>query len=80
MSNSNDEQNHKDLIQFAFSEFSKAISEAKSGKPPIKSYDKLKQIYDTLAEAEKKRANNEITDEEMQAKMADEVEKLKKEI
>jgi hypothetical protein len=39
--------------------------------------DKLKQVYDTLSEAERKRSNKEITDEELQIKMAEEVEKLK---
>ena len=73
---SND-QNQKDLINFAFNEFARAISEAKNGRSPTDSYDKLKKIYDTLSEAEKKRSNKEITDEEMQTKMAEEVEKLK---
>lgn len=75
-----DEQNHKDLIQFAFQEFSRAINEAKNGRPPTKSFDKLKQIYDNLSVAEKQRENKEITDEEMQTKLAEEVEKLKREI
>ncbi len=71
------EENHKQLINLAFAEFAKAIDEAKQGRIPTSSFDKLKQVYDTLSEAEKKRSNKEITDEELQAKMAEEVEKLK---
>lgn len=77
---SNEEQNKKDLINFAFNEFKKAISEAQSGKPPVQSYNKLKEVYDTLSEAESKRANNEISDEDMQKKLAEQVAKLKEEI
>lgn len=77
MSKENENQYHKDLINFSFKEFAKAISDAKSGKPPTSSYEKLKKLYDTLSEADKKRNNNEITEEEMQAKLAEEVGKLK---
>lgn len=74
------EDHQKDLINFAFAEFASAINEAKSGRPPVRAYEKLKQVYDTLSEAERKRENKEITDEELQAKMAEQVEKLKAEI
>jgi hypothetical protein len=74
---SDQEKNQKELIHLAFAEFSKAISEAKQGRAPTSSFDKLKQVYNALSEAEKKRSNNEITDEELQKKMAEEVEKLK---
>jgi hypothetical protein len=74
---SDNEEPQKDLINFAFAELTKALKDAKSGKSPTQAYGKLKQAYDTLSEAEKKRENQEITDEEMQATMAKEVEKLK---
>jgi hypothetical protein len=74
---SDQEKNQKELITLAFAEFAKAINEAKNGRPPTSSFDKLKQVYDTLSEAERKRSNKEITDEELQIKMAEEVEKLK---
>ena len=75
-----DNQNHKDLIHFAFSELTRAINDAKNGKPPTGSYDKLKQAYDTLSAAEKKKEAGDLTDEEMQATLANEVEKLKGDI
>ena len=75
-----DDKAHKDLINFAFAEFGKAISEAQQGKAPTKSYDKIKQIYDTLSAAEKKREQKEITDEELQQTLHDQVEKLKKQL
>lgn len=74
---SDQEKNQKELINLAFAEFGKAISEARSGRAPTSSFEKLKQVYDTLSEAEKQRSNKEITDEELQAKMAEEVQKLK---
>ncbi len=74
---SDQEKNQKELINLAFAEFAKAINEAKSGRPPTSSYEKLKKVYDALSEAEKKKSNKEITDEELQVKMAEEVEKLK---
>lgn len=74
---SKEEENQKDLINLAFAEFAKAINDARNGKAPIGSYNKLKKVYDALAEAEKKRSNKEISDEEMEAKVAEEVQKLK---
>ena len=67
----------EDLINFAFGELNKAIAEAKAGKTPHSSYGKLKKVYDTLAEANRKRENKEITEEEMEATMTKEVNKLK---
>lgn len=80
MSKEKEEQDHKDLIAYTFKELANAINDAKSGKPPTKSYDKLKEVYNSLSLAEKKRSNNEISDLEMQKELADQVEKLKKEI
>lgn len=77
MSVEDDEKNKKELINIAFSELRKAISQAKDGTPPTNSFSKLKNIYDTLSESEKKRQNEEITEEEMHTIMANEVNKLK---
>ena len=74
---SNEENTKKDLINFAFTELTKAIGDTKNGKTPISSYNKLKVIYDTLSAAEKRRELGEISDEDMQITMAEEVEKLK---
>lgn len=67
----------EDLINYAFTELSKAIGEAQQGKTPYSSYDKLKKVYDTLSEANRKREQKEITEEEMELTMKEQVEKLK---
>lgn len=74
---SDDETNKKNLITYAFHELTKAITDAKNGKPPVSSYTKLREVYDSLSAAEKKRESGEITDTEMQNTMAAEMEKLK---
>lgn len=74
------EEVHKDLLNYVFDEFSKAVNDAKNGISPTDSYSKLKKIYDALYEAETKRNNNEISDEEMQNELAVQVEKLKQDI
>jgi len=73
----NNKGSPNDLLQFALVEIKKAFVDAQSGKAPTQSYNKLKKLYDTLSEAEKKRELNEITEEDIQKTMSEEVDKLK---
>lgn len=74
-----DETEQKELLNLVFGEFTKALEDAKNGKAPTVSFNKLSKLYKNLSEAENKRQDEEITEEEMRKVVASEIEDLKKE-